>query len=51
MAESTPPAPRRLSLALAAFWRILVDPAFASGVAAAVIRAAPAPPSRPTGSC
>jgi hypothetical protein len=39
MTESTPPAPRRLSLALAAFWRILIDPAFASGVAS--LRAAP----------
>ena len=33
MAEQTPPAPRRLSLAFAAFWRILVDPAFAGAVA------------------
>lgn len=33
MADSTPPAPRRLSLALGAFWRILVDPAFAGAVA------------------
>ena len=49
MAESTPPAPRRLSLALAAFWRILVDPAFASGVARlrGAPSAAPADASRP----
>jgi hypothetical protein len=33
MTDSTPPATRRLSLALAAFWRILVDPAFASATA------------------
>lgn len=33
MAEPTPPAPRRLSLAFAAFWRILVEPAFAGAVA------------------
>jgi hypothetical protein len=32
MTDSTPPATRRLSLALAAFWRILVDPAFAGAV-------------------
>jgi hypothetical protein len=33
MAESTPPATNRLSLALAAFWRILRDPGFAAKIA------------------
>lgn len=33
MPESTPPASNRLSLALAAFWRILTDPAFAGAIA------------------
>ncbi len=34
MAESTPSVFHRLSIALATFWRILVDPQFASAVAA-----------------
>ena len=33
MAESTPPASNRLSLALATCWRVLFDPAFAGAVA------------------
>ena len=48
MAESTPPASSRLSLALSAFWRILTNPAFAGAVAALRRGSADAPRTSPT---
>jgi hypothetical protein len=45
MAESTPPASNRLSLALATCWRVLSDPAFAGAVAR--LRSAEALPGTP----